>query len=122
MARKAVGVLGGVTLTLLLGLSLAKPSGQPWTIGILLPVLLGSVLAGYVIHERGWLYGLVVSILEAVFGIAWFYKMWGAVEPVPVGRFIDIWLRWEFFLELAMGPIGGLLGELLYRLRVRGAH
>ena len=103
--KKVAAVGGGLLVLVVLGTLLAQNNSL--FLFQFFPPLAGGVFAGWVMKNRGWLWGLAVALL-------------GLGCALAILKFISLPFRdtshlfippWVIFLFLIFGIAGGILGE-----------
>ena len=117
MWRKIFAVVGGALISIGLGIIVVSHSSR--IITQFIPVLLGTLFAGYVARMKGWLCGMLVAILSITTVIVILttiaFSVTKSISP-PKFRTNDLI---KLFLVIPCGALGGYIGEYLVKKHKR---
>lgn len=134
MLRKTIAFTIGLFVTIVLSLTIS--SSIVYQLENYIPILIGTILIGFIIHNKGWYYGLLFAFVYQSFEFtvaSWvLLKMMIAAPQVHIPPEIQLSLPevpepWEFdfhwwvYLQpilsgLLSGVFGGYIGEILRKI------
>ncbi len=120
LRRKLFGLTGGILISSAIVILTADLS--PKAILIFLPVLMGSLFAGYTIRMNGWLYGITIGVFDSVIVIV----VLMSIAPIGIEEtdfLSSVLLGFRYFvyscLIISLGALSGHLGERLAKRWVK---
>jgi hypothetical protein len=121
MWRKILGIISGIISAIIF--AILTVNIVPQLITQFVPPLLGGLFAGYIIRQKGWLYGMIVGTFIFIFSIIPLILMSSQIKvippsaPPPSNIFGGIVLGGVF--SILCGAWGGCLGQLLKNLKTK---
>lgn len=117
MWRKTFAIVGGALISI--GLGIIVVGHLPCIVTQFIPVLVGTLFAGYVARRKGWLYGTIVTILNIIAVIVILTAItFSVTKSISLSEFRTNDLI-RLLLLIPCGALGGYVGEYLAKKRIK---
>jgi hypothetical protein len=117
VVRSIISIVLGLILYFIIIFSIA--SRHMHTKQFIIASLVSGVFAGYISRKYGWISGFAIGLTIVLFMIAFWIFLLGPASGGHPDFFGDKNNLYRIFINIFTCTLGGIIGELIYRTKIK---